>query len=84
MLTGVKAVETFCVVSTAFNFAPQTATNRLCGLCSSWSGHFSKVLFERHRAKSGGLLFHVFWILYYSFQNKVFSILLRLGITIFG
>ena len=27
--TRVKAVETFCVASTAFNFAPQTATNRL-------------------------------------------------------
>ena len=51
MLTGVKAVETFCVVSTAFNFAPQTATNRLCGICFMTSGTTAHFLFARHRAK---------------------------------
>ena len=51
MLTGVKAVETFCVVSTAFNFAPQTATNRLCGICSACSGTNAHFLFARNRVK---------------------------------
>ena len=51
IFTGVKAVETFCVVSTVFNFALQTATNRLCGLCFVTSGTTASFLFARQSAK---------------------------------
>ena len=39
-----KAVETTQNVSTAFNFAAQASTNRLCGLCCARSGSLSKNL----------------------------------------
>lgn len=38
-------------------FVPQTATNHLCGDCSSWSDTFSTVPFARHRAKFREFLF---------------------------
>ena len=47
----VKAVETFCVASTAFNFAPQAATNRLWQFYSVTSNKTANILFARHRAK---------------------------------
>ena len=40
-------------VSTAFNFAPYAATNRLCGVCRARSGTCPTNSFERHRAKQG-------------------------------
>ena len=52
-------METFCVVSTAFNFAPQTATNRLRGLCFVTSGYECELFI---RATQGGIS-HTFRIL---------------------